>query len=836
MLGIGLSTDGGDSWQATTLPGTYEIADITFHPAMASVVWAGTMSGPIKSDDGGRTWSHKRLGFPSVSDSMYSAPIEVVHFDPRDAKRLLAFGGSSRRWSGPGTPLWGAIWESKDKGESWTRLSTLPAEGKGANIIAAQWAGKRLYALVDNKGFFVSEDRGKTWRAQNSGLRHLVVERLAVHPQDPLTAWISLSNHRDGDSGPFVPGGVYKTTDGGRTWKDSSQGLGQSATDNPNFTARYHGLAVSPANPSLLYVSDTAWNTGVTYISRNGGSTWTPSATRQNIGHEGIAPGLEKAHRPEIAVFAGLGSVVIEASPKEPGTAFSINSEFILRTKDGGKTWQDASSVVLSGGLSRGRGYTGWCATNAEFDPWTKNRLIVQSLDAGRAWLTEDGGKAWRYGEGFSTPWYAGQDVAWAKGGKAWAAYGQFSNFQGLGRSEDGGRTWKVIMGGDHGLPNEGAPVDPTSVEVDPDNPDRVWVAIGGRLYAASDGVKFSLLEPGSSATDLLFERGTLYVGGGHGVSALGPDGKWTNLGGPKPAHRIARDKEGRIFATSWRTDVGGVWMLAAGKWTRLLDDPFAYDIAICPSDPSRLAVTTHQDPYVDVNPARGIWLSSDRGRTWELANTGLGMRRGSVVAFDPFDTEKMIFGSVGRGYWTARWPSSLKGTGTRQYASTPKDAEHARPLDPVEAALPMGRNLDLEAGGNPPASWDQKWVGRGTLTVETDTMTAREGKSSLRVTLAGDSAGQISQALEGTAGNRFRLTAWIKVEGSAKVSFGVQSFRQDWTVVGNEQAGFIQGPSDWVKVEKTIELPANTSRFFLGLYCEGTRRVWLDGVSIGKP
>lgn len=836
MLGIGLSTDGGDSWKATTLPGTYEIGDITFHPTSSTVVWAGTMSGPIKSDDAGKTWVHKRLGFPPVSDGMYTAPVETVLFDPRDPKRLLAFGGSSRRWSGPGTPLWGAIWESRDAGENWSRFSTLPEADKGANIVAAQWAGQRLYSLVDGRGFFVSEDRGKTWRAQNAGLRHLNVERLAVHPKNPLTAWISLSNSRSGDSGPFTPGGVFKTTDGGRSWKDSSQGLSQAANDNPNFTARYQGLAVSPVNPSVLFVSDTAWNTGVTYVSRDGGASWTPSATRQNIGHEGMAKGLENAYRPGIAMFAGLGSVVIEASPKELGTVFTINSEFILRTRDGGKSWQDASSILLPGGLSRGRGYTGWCATNAAFDPWTKDRLIVQALDAGRAWLTEDGGSSWRYGAGFPYPWMAGQDIAWAKGGKAWGAYGQFGSFHGVGFSEDGGKNWKVMKGAEHGLPNEGAPEDPTAVAVDPDNARRAWAAIAGKLYATTDGTNFSVIDPGTTANDLLFDKGTLFAAGGQGVMSSGSDGKWTSLGGPKPAHRLARDKEGRLFVTSWRTDVGGVWMLAAGKWTRLLDDPFAYSVAVSPSDPNRLAVATHQDPYVDVSPARGIWVSSDRGRTWELANTGLGMRRGAVVAFDPFDPERMIFGSVGRGYWTGRWPSALKGTGSRQYTSTPKDAENARPFDPVEAGLPKARNLDLEAGGAPPSAWDQKWTGRGTLTVETDTSSAKEGKASLRVTLAPDSAGQVSQAVEGKAGTRFRLSAWIKVEGSVKVSFGTQNFRDDWSALGTDQAGFVQGPSDWVKVEKVIELPSGTARFFLGLYCEGTGRVWLDGVSIGKP
>jgi photosystem II stability/assembly factor-like uncharacterized protein len=835
MLGIGLSRDGGNTWEATTLPGTYEIADITFHPRYPKTVWAGTMSGPIVSQDGGRTWTLRRNGFPPVSDGMYTAPVEVVLFDPRRPQRLLAFGGSSRRWQGPGKPLLGVVWESTNSGASWSRLSTIPSSG-GVNIVDAEFAGTALYALCDGVGFFVSGDGGRTWVARNQGLPHGNVERLAVHPTNPSVAWVSLNNHRSGSEGTFSPGGVFKTLDGGRTWSESSKGLSRVATNDPNFTARYIPIAVSRTDPNVLYTNDSAWNTGVTYRSVNGGASWQAVATRQNLGNDADHPERRTAFRPEIAMFAGLGAVVIEVDPKNANTAFSINSEFILRTRDRGKTWSDASSYKTPNGLWRGRGYTGWCATNIAFDPYRRARMIVQALDAGRAWLSEDGGRTWRYGSGFDSPWFAGVDLAWAKNGHAVAAYGQFSNFQGIGLSSDGGRTWRTIAGAMHGLPEKGSTGDPTAVAIDPDDPNRLWAAIGGRLFASKDGTRFSVLEATPGVEDVLLRGNRLYVTGSHGLEVSDNGGPFRNLGGPKPAHELAIDSAGRVYVTSWRTDSGGLWRLSAGKWERLLDDRFIRSVAVDPANPDRLALTTHQDPFVDVSPATGVWLSSDRGRTWGRANHGLGMRRGKPIAFDPFDSERLVFGTVGRGFWMTRWPKSYRPVGEKTYRSGPQDEAMAAVIAPRTPGVPTLENGAMTLGDSVPQGWDQKWIGRGEVTGVRDTGVFRSAPASLRVDCAANSQGQISSVLGGSPGDSFRVRGQLRSRGKLVASVAVQPFRQDWTPMPSIQVGFAMNDTDWTVFSKEVTLPPGTARFMLGVFVEGEGQAWLDDVQLLPP
>ncbi|PIW12913.1 MAG: hypothetical protein COW34_12515, partial [Armatimonadetes bacterium CG17_big_fil_post_rev_8_21_14_2_50_66_6] len=54
VMGVGVSEDGGDSWQSTFGFRMWEINDFTFHPTDPKVIWVGTLGGPYVSTDGGR--------------------------------------------------------------------------------------------------------------------------------------------------------------------------------------------------------------------------------------------------------------------------------------------------------------------------------------------------------------------------------------------------------------------------------------------------------------------------------------------------------------------------------------------------------------------------------------------------------------------------------------------------------------------------------------------------------------------------------------------------------------------------------------------------------------
>lgn len=649
MLGVGLSTDGGDTWQPTFGFRSWEIAEITFHPANAHTVWAGTMSGPYRSKDGGVHWSEMRQGFPPIADWSYSAPIEVVLFDPNQPDRLLAMGGSHRRWSSPGSPLWGAVWESKDGGEHWTRLSTITDDrGAGRNIVSAGFgagSSERVYAAVDGLGVYVSDDGGRTWQAHNDGLPHRNVQQLALHPTKRDTLWVALGNAREDSAGDYLPGGVYRSDDGAKTWRPAQSGLSRKTSDNENFAARYEAIALSPVQPERMVTSDTSWTGAAIYTTRNGSAEWRLCARRADV---------------DALLTSGLGMTVLACSPRDPDTIYAAGAEYILRSGDFGRTWQDISARREGSGW-RGVGFTGWVCTQFRFDPADARHAVWLAMDAGDFWQTRDGGRSWtRHGKGLED-WGGASDVAFAGEQAMLVTLGQFGVFGGIGRTTDGGRTWEVLAGAAHGLPERSSANTPAvGIAADPANPGTAWAAVGGKLYRTTDGgEQWTAVCEGPGLEWLASPPGKalpLYAGGKEGVYRSEDGARFELMAGsPKPATRLTVDRDGHVWATSWR-GMGGLWKYDGAAWARVRDGLYISCVAVDPTNPQRVAIAEDDHPFHDVSNATGVWLSEDGGKTWSRQIVGLPVLRGSVLAINPHDPEQIVFGASGRGFFSARW------------------------------------------------------------------------------------------------------------------------------------------------------------------------------------
>jgi photosystem II stability/assembly factor-like uncharacterized protein len=661
MLGVGASHDGGLKWETVSGFPSYEIANFTFNPKNPSQVWVGTMSGPLVSQDGGATWELRREGLPPVSGNFYSAPIQQIFIDPANDQRLLAFGGSWRGWTPSKETKFGWIWESLDGGKSWHEYSVLEPHRNIRWVAAAAGGLNTLYASVKGEGLSKSVDGGKTWTALTNGLPSTNINQIATHPTDPNIVWVSLGNFKPEGTSEFQPGGIWKSQDAGKTWNACNNGLPQKSGTNEHFASRFEPLTVSPSQPNVLYTSDTAWDAPAMYRSDDDGGSWHPIFTRDT--HK-LTP---------TAYPAGLGATVITVDPKDPNVVYGAGPETVVKSSDGGKTWQDITAehvdhpAAPSVAFFKGRGYSGLCSIAVRFNPYNPNVSAFIAMDAGRLWISEDQQKTWRYCDnGFPWSWGGGRDVAFAgKDGKTMlGAFGQDGIAGNIGLSADAGYTWRML-----GVPGSGLPpIDkgsPTGVYLLPDNTDEMWAVDDGELYHSDNGGKiWVVLLKGKFGRIVADPKNpeSFYLTGKDGVQKTTDGQHFSPLpDGPKPVISLVVDHQHPqvLYATQGYKYGGNIWKFDGKSWSKIFENNLVSGLAIDPTDGNRIAASTNRDPYRDVCDATGAWLSADGGKTWSNQTDGLACLRGWGIDINPNDPEEIYFCSQGRGFFVARWPKS---------------------------------------------------------------------------------------------------------------------------------------------------------------------------------
>ena len=247
--------------------------------------------------------------------------------------RTVAVAGSVARpreyWMGT---TGGGVFKSTDGGETWTPVSdkyfggTIGAFGVSASNPDIVYVGTGEFPIRGNvsrgDGVFKTTDGGKTWTALGlAGTRQIA--RVRVHPTNPDIVYVAAQ----GDPfGPSADRGVYKSTDGGKTWtKVLFRNDSTGASD----------LILDPSNPDILYA--TLWQSQRkpwTLVSGGAGSGIFKTT-------DAGAHWTELTHNPGLP--AGLlGNMGITVSPAKPARVWALieaDSGGIYRSDDGGATW-----------------------------------------------------------------------------------------------------------------------------------------------------------------------------------------------------------------------------------------------------------------------------------------------------------------------------------------------------------------------------------------------------------------------------------------------------------------------------------------------------------------
>jgi photosystem II stability/assembly factor-like uncharacterized protein len=662
MLGIAVTGDFGETWDSTSGFASWEIGDINPNPSADGRLWAGSLSGPHASSDGGNTWELARNGMPDLSDSRYSLPIETILVDPTNGDHLLAFSGNQRNWDAPGAYAngeWqgeGSVWESTDSGATWARLATVAAAG---NIRSAVFLGGNpdlLMAAVANRGVWTSTDAGATWVESAAGLPHFNTYDVASHPTDPNIAWVALGEGPlNGDT--HVAGGIWATTDGGANWTAVNNGIDIVANNTAGNTGSFHQIVSAPTDPNRLYTSNVAPGQAAVYRSDDGGQNWFVIADGSTI-------------RPN-AYESALRAFDIAVHPADADRIAIGSDDTLLGSVDGGGVWQDLTTLEDSLGFFAGRGYTGLVSTDIVFSPTNPDELILLGFDGGNFIQTIDGGETWRRTVQPISKWGGAIEAAHSPSNpdRIYVLLGQFSNFRGLAISDDGGATFTLAVGPDVGLPAAGN-VDggATGLAVlDSNGSDFVFIALGQILYRSEDGGQsFTPVDGLGVVRDVAVDADGFTVHVANSTSVLestDAGGTFETLAGSPAGITTLYSSESEpeaTYAVAFRDGEGGAYRYDGQTWTRIFTDQYAHGIAIDPTNPANLAIVTSEPAFHDVSFATGVHLSNDGGQTWTVMNDGLPMTRLRTADFDPHNPDRLVVGTTGRGFYNVSFSQAL--------------------------------------------------------------------------------------------------------------------------------------------------------------------------------
>ncbi len=312
---VSTPTPAGDSTRSTTIPISPTPTPTPTPTSTPDPMGSGVFSG---------------MRFRSIGPAVTSGRVIAFAVDPNDRTKYYVAVAS------------GGVWKTVNSGTTWTPVF----DGEGAFSIGAialdpknpatVWVGtgernsQRSVGYGD--GVYRSDDGGKSWR--NVGLKTSEhIGRIAIDPRDSNVVFVAAQGPLWSAGGDR---GLYKTTDGGKTWKQVI-----TISENTGVT----DVVIDPANPDMMYAASwqrrrhfyTLINGGpesAVYKSTDGGNTWARVRS-------GLPPG-------------DLGRIGLSISPADTNVVYAtVEASGVLsgifRSSDRGATWERTSSSIAQG-------------------------------------------------------------------------------------------------------------------------------------------------------------------------------------------------------------------------------------------------------------------------------------------------------------------------------------------------------------------------------------------------------------------------------------------------------------------------------------------------------
>ena len=329
-------------------------------PSQPNVFYIAQVNGGVwKTDDYGHTWT-------PIFDDQPTGSVGCIAVAPSDPN--VIYVGSGEGLQRPDLSVGDGIYKSVDAGKTWIHLGLrdgqqipqIAVDPRDANRILVAVAG-HPYAANEERGIFRSSDGGKTfekvlYKDENVGGADVMFD-----PRNPDVTYVGLWEARQGpwENGAWngTGGGIYKSTDNGKTWRQLSGGLPDNIIQA--------NIAIAPSSPNRLFASLALSPGLMIYRSDDAGETWTKITTD-----------------PRPAGRIGGGDLaVLRVDPKNPDVVYSA-SIVSWKSVDGGKTW------TAFRGAPGGDDYQ-----NVWINP-NHSEVIILGSDQG-AVITANGGRTW---------------------------------------------------------------------------------------------------------------------------------------------------------------------------------------------------------------------------------------------------------------------------------------------------------------------------------------------------------------------------------------------------------------------------------------------------------